>query len=136
MRGYDYLINYTDGDNSDPEWNALFLEGKRIVESLGKTIGVTRDDVEFGGTLGAIPIAAIEYLGNERAEMELEPNETQKKEANLVYYYFATTHFSGTSADSSPDVVQLLFATEAFELEGQSYRMQFTYSAQCTCDDD
>lgn len=136
LRGYDYLINYTDGDYSNPEWNALFLDGKRIVESLGKTIGITRDEVKFSGTLGDIPITAVDYLGNERAEMELEPNATQKEEANLVYYYFVTTHFSGTSADTSPDVVQLFFATEAFELEGHRYRMQFTYSAQCTCDDD
>lgn len=28
LRGYDYLINYNDGDFPNEKWNALFLQGK------------------------------------------------------------------------------------------------------------
>lgn len=129
LRGYDYLINYNDGDFPNEKWNALFLQGKSWMKSFGETITLSREAIEFSGTLGSIPIKSMEFTGFMNSDIELSPSEEQMAEADLYYYSFETKYFAGTSHEQVPPVVQLVFVTRSVEIDGQLYSAQFEYSA-------
>ena len=129
LRGYDYLINYDDGDFPNKMWNAIFLQGKSWMKSFGETITLSREAIEFSGTLGSIPIKSMEFTGFMNSDIELSPSEEQMAEADLYYYSFETKYFAGTSHEQVPPVVQLVFVTRSVEIDGQLYSAQFEYSA-------
>ena len=129
LKGYDYLINYNDGDFPNEKWNALFLQGKSWMKSFGETLTLSREELEFSGTLGSMPIKSMEFIGFMNADIELSPSEEQMAEADLHYYSFETKYFAGTSHEQVPPVVQLIFVTKGIEIDGQLYCAQFEYSA-------
>lgn len=129
LRGYDYLINYNAGDFPNEKWNALFLQGKSWMKSFGETITLSREKLEFSGTLGSMPIKSMEFIGFMNTDIELSPSEEQMAEADLYYYSFGTKYFAGTSHKQVPPIVQLIFVTKDIEIDGQLYCAQFEYRA-------
>ena len=129
LRGYDYLINYNDGDFPNEKWNALFLQGKSWMKSFGETVTLSREELGFSGTLGSMPIKSMEFIGFMNVDIELSPSEEQMAEADLYYYSFEAKYFAGTSHEQVPPVVQLVFVTRSVEIDGQLYSAQFEYSA-------
>ena len=121
LRGYDYLIDYTDGDYSDPQWNALFLKGKEFVELIGKTITVNLSDIAFSGTMEAIPIIF--------SDMKIDLSDEEKDD--LFIYAFGTAvdidyHAPSTKSDGC---FRLNIWSTPFELIGKRYQMSFYYDA-------
>lgn len=129
LRGYDYLIDYTDGDYSDPQWNALFLKGKEFVELIGKTITVNLSDIAFSGTMEAIPIIFSDMKMPGEALIGFDLSDEEKDD--LFIYAFGTAvdidyHAPSTKSDGC---FRLNIWSTPFELIGKRYQMSFYYDA-------
>lgn len=126
LRGYDYLINYDDGDFPNEMWNAIFLQGKEYVQGIGKSMTLSRNNITFGGTLGTYPIEFTEMIIPGDVELKIilteEEQETLFFDAYVNIDYYRPTERSDGS-------FMLSFQVKSVEILGTRYDMIFYYIA-------
>lgn len=127
LRGYDYLINYEDGDYANEKWNAIFLQGKEFVQELGRSIKVSLNDMSFSGTLEAIPLDFNDMRIPGHAYINLVLTGETYQNLFIASDSISITYTRPTAKNDGSFI--LSFWTKPTVIAGKKYQMNFNYWA-------
>lgn len=129
LKGYDYLINYNDGDFPNEKWNALFLQGKEYVTGLGRSITVNRNDITFGGTLGTYPVEFADMILRGSADLRFILTDEEQESLFFDDSIGVVEIDYNRPTDRSDGSFLMRFNVASVEILGTRYDMAFYYIA-------
>ena len=128
MANLEYVLSYES--NEESIYNNLYLTLQSALQKLGKTVTLSRDAVEFSGSLGKVPSELVSYQSIWDLGIQLHPDERVEEmmpfvEEELRAEYNIRPPYSSSGAIER---VSVYFTCDEIECSGEIYRLVLVYS--------